>query len=292
MRSVLGWRYDFFVPTLTLNDGTTIPQLGFGVFKVDPEQTERIVSDALEVGYRHIDTAAIYRNEEGVGKAIAASGIPRDELYITTKLYNNDQGTQSAFDAMDLSLQKLGLDYVDLYLIHWPSPKQDRYVESWKALEQLKANGKTRSIGVSNFLVPHLERVIAESDTVPAVDQIERHPYLQQPELTAYAKQHGVALEAWGPLGQAKYPLLELPEITAIASAKGATPAQVVIAWHLAVGNIVIPKSNSRERMAENFAVDRPAARLRRGRGDQRPRAERARRRAPGRGASSASPTS
>ena len=242
------------VPTTTLNDGTTIPQLGFGVFKVDPAQTERIVSDALEVGYRHIDTAAIYGNEEGVGKAIAASGIPRDELYITTKLYNNDQGTQSAFDAMDLSLQKLGLEHVDLYLIHWPSPKQDRYVESWKALEQLKANGKTRSIGVSNFLVHHLERVIAESDTVPAVDQIERHPYLQQPELTAYAKQHGVALEAWGPLGQGKYPLFELPEITAIASAKGATPAQVVIAWHLAVGNIVIPKSNSRERMAENFA--------------------------------------
>jgi 2,5-diketo-D-gluconate reductase A len=243
------------VPTLTLNDGNTIPQLGFGVFKVDPAQTERIVSDALEVGYRHIDTAAIYGNEEGVGKAIAASGIPRDELFITTKLYNNDQGTQSAFDAMALSLEKLGLEHVDLYLIHWPSPKQDRYVESWKALEQLKAQGKTRSIGVSNFLVHHLERVIAESGTVPAVDQVERHPWLQQPELTAYAQQHGIALESWGPLGQGKYPLLELPEVTAIASAKGATPAQVVIAWHLAVGNIVIPKSNSRERMAENFAA-------------------------------------
>ncbi len=243
------------VPTLTLNDGTTIPQLGFGVFKVDPAQTERIVTDALEVGYRHIDTAAIYGNEEGVGRAIAASGIPRDQLFITTKLYNNDQGTQSAFDAMALSLEKLGLDSVDLYLIHWPSPKQDRYVESWKALEQLKEQGKTRSIGVSNFLVHHLERVIAESDTVPAVDQIERHPWLQQPELTAYAKQHDIALESWGPLGQGKYPLLELPEITAIASAKGATPAQVVIAWHLAVGNIVIPKSNSRERMVENFAA-------------------------------------
>jgi 2,5-diketo-D-gluconate reductase A len=243
------------VPITSLNDGTTIPQLGFGVFKVDPAQTERIVTDALEVGYRHIDTAAIYGNEEGVGKAIAASGIPRDELYITTKLFNKDQGTQSAFDAMALSLEKLGLDYVDLYLIHWPSPKQDRYVESWRALEQLKAEGRTRSIGVSNFLVHHLERVIAESDTVPAVDQIERHPWLQQPELTAFAKQHDIALESWGPLGQGKYPLLELPEITAIASAKGATPAQVVIAWHLAVGNIVIPKSNSRERMAENFAA-------------------------------------
>jgi len=243
------------VPTTRLNDGTTIPQLGFGVFKVDPAQTERIVSDALEVGYRHIDTAAIYGNEEGVGKAIAASGIPRDELYVTTKLFNTDQGTQSAFDAMDLSLEKLGLDHVDLYLIHWPSPKQDRYVESWKALEQLKAGGKTRSIGVSNFLVHHLERVIAESDTVPAVDQIELHPYHQQPAVGAFAKQHGIAIEAWGPLGQGKYPLLELPEISAIASAKGATPAQVVIAWHLAVGNIVIPKSNSRDRMAENFAA-------------------------------------
>ena len=242
------------VPTLALNDGTTIPQLGFGVFKVDPAQTERIVSDALEVGYRHIDTAAIYGNEEGVGKAIAASGIPRDELYITTKLYNNDQGTQSAFDAMDLSLQKLGLDYVNLYLIHWPSPKQDRYVESWKALEQLKADGKTRSIGVSNFLAHHLERVIAESDTVPAVDQIEFHPYHQQPAAVAAARLHGIAIESWGPLGQGKYPLLELPEITSIAAAKGATPAQVVIAWHLAIGNIVIPKSNSRDRMAENFA--------------------------------------
>src|SRR5690606_37402382 len=152
------------VPTITLNSGHHIPQLGFGVFKVDPAETERIVTDALEVGYRHIDTAAIYGNEEGVGRAIAASGIPRDQLFITTKLYNNDQGTQSAFDAMALSLEKLGLDSVDLYLIHWPSPKQDRYVESWKALEQLKEQGKTRSIGVSNFLVHHLERVIAESD--------------------------------------------------------------------------------------------------------------------------------
>jgi 2,5-diketo-D-gluconate reductase A len=242
------------VPTITLNDGNTIPQLGFGVFKVDPAQTERIVSDALEVGYRHIDTAAIYGNEEGVGKAIAASGIPRDELFITTKLWNEAQGTQSAFDAMDLSLEKLGLDYVDLYLIHWPSPKQDRYVESWKALEQLKADGKTRSIGVSNFLAHHLERVIAESGTVPAVDQIEFHPYHQQPAVGAAARLHSIAIEAWGPLGQGKYPLLELAEITSIAAAKGATPAQVVIAWHLAIGNIVIPKSNSRERMAENFA--------------------------------------
>ena len=242
------------VPRIQLNDGNSIPQLGFGLFKVDPKHTERIVTEALEIGYRHIDTARIYGNEEGVGRAIAASGIPREELYVTTKLWNDDQGTQSVFDAFDRSLERLGLDHVDLYLIHWPTPAKDRYVETWRAFEHLRGSGRTRSIGVSNFLAPHLQRLLDETDTVPAVDQIERHPYLQQPELTAYAKQHGVALEAWGPLGQGKYPLLELPEITAIASAKGATPAEVVIAWHLAVGNIVIPKSNSRERMAENFA--------------------------------------
>jgi len=243
------------IPTITLNDGHTIPQLGFGVFRVDPAQTERIVSDALEVGYRHIDTAAIYGNEEGVGRAIAKSGIPRDQLFITTKLWNDAQGTQGAFDAMDESLERLGLDYVDLYLIHWPVPSQDRYVESWRALERIKQDGRTRSIGVSNFLVHHLERVIAESDTIPAVDQIELHPYHQQPATTKFAHEQGIEIEAWGPLGQGKYPLLELPEITSIAQAHGATPAQVVLAWHLAVGNIVIPKSNSRERMAENLAA-------------------------------------
>lgn len=242
------------VPTTTLNDGHTIPQLGFGVFKVDPAETERIVSDALEVGYRHIDTAAIYGNEEGVGRAIAASGIPRDELFITTKLWNDEQGTESAYAAMDASLGRLGLDHVDLYLIHWPVPSRDRYLESWLALEQLAERGLTRSIGVSNFLVPHLERIIAGSGTVPAVDQIELHPYHQQPAVGAFNREHGIATEAWGPLGQGKYPLLELPEITSIAAAHGVTSAQVVIAWHLAVGNIVIPKSNSRDRMAENLA--------------------------------------
>jgi 2,5-diketo-D-gluconate reductase A len=243
------------VPNLTLNDGYTIPQLGFGVFKVDPEQTERIVGDALAVGYRHIDTAAIYGNEIGVGRAIAASGIPREELFVTTKLFNSDQGTQEAFDAIDLSLEKLGLDFVDLYLIHWPVPSQDRYVESWHAMERMKEDGRTRSIGVSNFLLHHLDRLIQASDTIPVVDQVELHPYHQQPETTAFAKEHGIAIESWGPLGQGKYPLLELPEITAIAGAHGVTPAQVVIAWHLAEGYIVIPKSNSRDRMAENFAA-------------------------------------
>lgn len=242
-------------PRITLNDGTTIPQLGFGVFRVDPEETERIVSDALEVGYRHIDTAAIYGNEIGVGRAIAASGIPRDELYITTKLWNSDQGTQSAIDAMDLSLEKLGLDHVDLYLIHWPRPDLDRYLESWHTLEQLKADGKTTSIGVSNFHIPHLERVIGESGTVPAVDQIELHPAFAQRPIREYAASKGIAIEAWGPLGQGKYDLFGMPAVADAARAHGVSPAQAVIRWHLQHGIIVFPKSNSRERIAQNFDV-------------------------------------
>lgn len=243
------------VPRLQLNDGFSIPQLGFGVFRVDPNETERIVAEALEVGYRHIDTARIYGNEVGVGRAIAASGIPREELFITTKLWNDDHATQSAFDAFDASLERLGLDYVDLYLIHWPVPSQDRYVEAWNALEQLRETSRTRSIGVSNFLAPHLERLLAETETVPAVDQIELHPYHQQPATAAFAEEHGIAIEAWGPLGQGKYPLLELPQVTDAATAHGVTPAQVVIRWHLQRGHIVFPKSNRRERMAENFDV-------------------------------------
>ena len=242
-------------PRITLNDGTTIPQLGFGVFRVDPEETERIVSDALEVGYRHIDTAAIYGNEIGVGRAIAASGIPRDELYITTKLWNSDQGTQSAIDAMDLSLEKLGLDHVDLYLIHWPRPDLDRYLESWHTLEQLKADGKTTSIGVSNFHIPHLERVIGESGSVPAVDQIELHPAFAQRPIREYAASKGIAIEAWGPLGQGKYDLFGMPAVADAARAHGVSPAQAVIRWHLQHGIIVFPKSNSRERIAQNFDV-------------------------------------
>ncbi len=243
------------VPTITLNDGTSIPQLGFGVFLVDPVETERIVSDALEVGYRHIDTAAVYGNEVGVGRAIAASGIPREELYITTKLWNKNQGTQSAFDAIDASLEKLGLASVDLYLIHWPRPDLDKYVESWLALEQLKADGKTRSIGVSNFHEPHLERVLAASATVPAVNQIELHPTFAQRPLRAFGAAHGIAIEAWGPLGQGKYDLFGMPPVADAAAAHGVSPAQVVIRWHLQNGIIVFPKSNSRERMAQNFDV-------------------------------------
>jgi 2,5-diketo-D-gluconate reductase A len=243
------------VPAITLNDGTTIPQLGFGVFKVDPDEAERIVTNALEVGYRHIDTAAIYGNELGVGRAIAASGIPRDELYITTKLWNSDQGTQSAFDAMDLSLEKLGLDHVNLYLIHWPRADLDKYLETWSVFEQLQESGKSRSIGVSNFHAPHLERLLAESTVVPAVDQIELHPAFAQVPLRDYLASKGIATEAWGPLGQGKYDLFGRPAVAIAAAAHGVSPAQVVIRWHLQKGIIVFPKSNSRERIAENFDV-------------------------------------
>ncbi|AWB87008.1 aldo/keto reductase [Mycetocola zhujimingii] len=240
-------------PVLPLNSGATIPQLGFGVFKVDPAETERIVTDALELGYRHIDTAAIYGNEEGVGRAIAKSGIPREDLFITTKLWNDDQGTQSAFDAIDRSLEKLGLDAVDLYLIHWPTPQRGLYRESWKALQQIQADGKATSIGVSNFLVEHLENLLADGGAVPSVNQIELHPALQQREVVEFSREHGIQIEAWGPLGQGKYPLFEESSVADAAAAHGKTPAQVVLRWHLQNGFIVFPKSNSRERIAENL---------------------------------------
>ncbi|WP_157156920.1 aldo/keto reductase [Diaminobutyricimonas sp. LJ205] len=243
------------VTMLELNSGYQIPQLGYGVFRVDPAETERNVSDALEIGYRHIDTAAIYGNEEGVGRAIAASGIPREELFITTKQWYENQADDRSPAAMQESLDKLGLDYVDLYLIHWPAPQRDTYLEAWHGLERLRDEGRTRSIGVSNFLVPYLERVIAEGGTVPAVNQIELHPAYQQREVTAFARSKGIEIEAWGPLGQGKYDLFGEPAVASAAEAHGKTPAQVVIRWHLQTGNIVFPKSNRRERMAENFDV-------------------------------------
>jgi len=241
------------VPDIALNSGTTIPQLGFGVFKVDPAQTERIVSDALEVGYRHIDTAKAYDNEPGVGAAIAASAIPREELFVTTKLFNSDQGGQSALDAFDLSLAKLGLDYVDLYLIHWPCPARGLFVESWRSLEQIFESGRARAIGVSNFPPHHLQTLLDETTVVPAVNQIELHPYFQQREASEFGRSHGVVTEAWSPLGQGT--LVDEAGVQAIADAYGKSLAQVILRWHIQNGNVVIPKSNRRERMAENFDV-------------------------------------
>lgn len=241
--------------TITLNDGFRIPQLGFGVFLVDPDDTARTVRDALEVGYRHIDTAAVYRNEEGVGAAVAASGIPRSELYITTKLHQSQLGRDSAMAAFDASLERLGLDYVDLYLIHWPAPATGLAVESWLALEEIQASGRARSIGVSNFRIEDLEPLLAAGSVVPAVNQFESHPIFQQRPLRAFGASHGIHTEVWGPLGQGKYDLGELPALGTIAERLGATLAQVVIAWHLHEGVIVFPKTVRRSRMEENWAA-------------------------------------
>jgi 2,5-diketo-D-gluconate reductase A len=243
------------VPQIALNSGTSIPQLGFGVFKVEPTDAQRVVEDALEVGYRHIDTAAAYNNEEQVGTAIAASGIPREELFITTKLANPDHKSGEITQAFDASLTKLGLDYVDLYLIHWPMPRNELFVQAWRQFERFYDEHSAHAIGVSNFLVPHLRTLLEATDIVPAVNQVELHPIFQQRELHEYAAAHGIAVESWGPLGQGKYDLFGIPTIQDIAEAHGKSPAQIVIRWHLQAGNIVIPKSNSRERMTENFEV-------------------------------------
>lgn len=239
------------IPTVTLNNGVQIPQLGFGVFQVPPEETQRIVEDALEAGYRHIDTAAAYRNEAGVGAAIAASGIPRGELFITTKLRNGEQGM--AHQAFQNSRQALGLDYLDLYLIHWPVPAQGLFTEAWKAMEQLYANNQIRAIGVSNFLADHLDTLLAAADIVPAVNQIEIHPAFQQQELAAKNRSLGIAVEAYSPLGQGAD--LAAATVKALAAKHGATPAQVVLAWHLSQGTIVIPKSVQAARMRENLGA-------------------------------------
>jgi 2,5-diketo-D-gluconate reductase A len=242
------------IPTVRLNDGHEIPQLGYGVFQVPPEDAERVTTLALEAGYRHIDTAAAYNNEEGVGRAIRASGLPRGEVYITTKLWNDNQGRATAPRVLDASLRRLGLDYVDLYLIHWPSPRQGLYVETWQAFEELRDAGRTRSIGVSNFTIEHLDRLARETSTTPAVNQVELHPRFQQTELRAYHREHGIVTEAWSPLGQGGE-ILEDPTIGAIANNHGKTPAQVILRWHLQIGNVTFPKSVTPQRIRENIDV-------------------------------------
>jgi len=237
-----------------LNNGVVMPQLGFGVWQVPDDEAEKAVTAALAAGYRRIDTAKLYFNEEGVGRALAESGIPRADLFVTTKLWNDEHDYDKALRAFDTSLAKLGLDYVDLYLIHWPVPKQDRYLDAWKALQKVYADGRAKAIGVSNFRVGDLDRVLAGADVAPAVNQIELHPRFSQPELRAYHARHGIHTEAWSPLGQGKG-LLDDPVLAKIAAVHDRTPAQVVLRWHLQLGNVVIPKSVTPARIAENFDV-------------------------------------
>ncbi|MFD4030603.1 aldo/keto reductase [Streptomyces sp. NPDC058637] len=241
------------VPSLTLNNGLTMPQLGFGVWQVPDDEATKAVATAIEAGYRSIDTATVYRNETGTGKGIAASGVPRDELFVTTKVWNGDQGYDSTLRAFDASLDRLGLDHVDLYLIHWPVPAKDAYVDTYKALEKIHADGRAKSIGVSNFFPAALERLMDETSVVPAVNQIELHPQFQQTEARAFHARHGIVTEAWSPLGQGKG--LTVPTVVAIAQKHGRTPAQVVLRWHLQTGHVAIPKSVTPSRIVENLAV-------------------------------------
>jgi len=240
-------------PAITLNSGASIPQLGFGVFQVDPASTKAVVLNALEVGYRHLDTAAGYDNETAVGEAIAESGITREDLFITTKQRPADQASEASKVAIDSSLDKLGLSFVDLYLIHWPTPARGLYVGSWQALERFAEQGLTRSIGVSNFLPEHLDRLAAESGTIPAVNQIELHPELQQRDVEERSVRAGIRIEAWSPI--ARGALVSTPEVDAIAAKYDKTVAQVTLRWHIEHGRIIIPRTVHKKRMIENFAL-------------------------------------
>jgi 2,5-diketo-D-gluconate reductase A len=241
------------IPRLALHDGIEIPQLGFGVFQVPPEDTQGAVEMALDAGYRHIDTAAAYRNEAGVGAALAASGLPREDVFVTTKLWNAQQGHDATLAAFEASLERLGLDHVDLYLIHWPVPSEDRFVDTWRAFERIYEEEAARTIGVSNFRVEDLERLAAETGTRPTVNQIELHPSFQQAELRAFHAEHKIATEAWSPLAQGN--LLDHETIVRIADMHDRTPAQAILRWHLQLGNIVIPKSVTPERIRENLEI-------------------------------------
>jgi 2,5-diketo-D-gluconate reductase A len=243
------------VPTISLNDGNSIPQLGFGVFQIEPAQTAQAVATALETGYRHIDTAEMYGNEKEVGEGVRGSGLDRSEVFVTSKLNNGFHRPDDARKAFEDTLSALDLGYLDLFLIHWPLPTQydGDFVSTWKTLEEFRQDGRVRSIGVSNFQVAHLERLAAETGTVPAVNQIEVHPYLTNEEVRAYDRAHGIATEAWSPIAQGG--VLDDPTIVQIAERVGRTPAQVVLRWHIQRGDIVFPKSTTPSRIQENFAL-------------------------------------
>lgn len=240
-------------PLLTLNDGRSIPQLGLGVYKVADSVAADTVQVALETGYRHIDTAALYENETGVGQGIARAGLPREDLFVVTKVWNDRHGYDETLRAFDESLAKLGLDYVDLYLIHWPAPTQDRYVETYRALEALRASGRTRSIGVSNFHPHHLERLLTETEVTPVLNQVELHPWLPQADVRAWNAAHGILTEAWSPLARGR--AIGNPVLDAIGAKHQKSAAQVVIRWHLQLGNVVIPKSVTPSRIRDNIDV-------------------------------------
>ena len=240
-------------PSLSLNDGSSIPQLGLGVYKVADSAAEALVAGAIQSGYRHIDTATLYANERGVGAGVRGSGVPREEIFVTTKVWNDEQGRDKTLRAFDTSLSRLGFDYVDLYLIHWPVPAQGLFVETWRALEELKADGRARSIGVSNFEPHHLEVLRKETGTVPAVNQVELHPWLQQRAVREYDDAHGIVTESWSPLARGR--AADEPVLERIAQKHGKSPAQVTIRWHLQLGVVVIPKSSSLERVRSNSDV-------------------------------------
>jgi 2,5-diketo-D-gluconate reductase A len=242
-----------FSPLLPLNDGRDIPQLGLGVYKVADTLAAELVAGAIDSGYRHIDTAALYRNEAGVGRGVRHSGVPREEIFVTTKVWNDRQGYDETLRAFDESLTTLGMDYVDLYLIHWPAPTQNLYVETWHALEKLRADGRARSIGISNFTPRHIERLRETSDVLPVINQVELHPWLPQAEVRAYDESLAILTEAWSPLARGR--VLGNEVLDAIARKHGKSPAQVVIRWHLQLGVVVIPKSNSLSRIRENSRV-------------------------------------
>lgn len=240
-------------PTITLNNGQAIPQLGLGVYKLSTDIAEGFIRDAIEVGYRRIDTAAIYGNEAEIGAGVRTCGLPREEIYVTTKIWNDNQGYDRALEAIDESLARLDIDYVDMLLIHWPKPQLDLFVETWAAFNKAMESGKIRGIGVSNFQIPHLEKLLAGGATVPALNQVELQPGFQQVELRKFNAEHNIATEAWSPLARGGFN--EDPGVLAIAKKHGKTPTQVVVRWHLDLGNLVIPKTATVSRLAENFDV-------------------------------------